>query len=91
MICVEGQGLTLNDTVGGVVNTLENILVSERGSMLANRAGIALRRANPATAAVLQEQFGGKLKKLLEAYPNKFALINQEQPGNLKTILIGFD
>lgn len=77
----EGQGLTLNDTVGGVVNTLENILISERGSMLANRAGIALRRANPATAAVLQEQFGGKLKKLLEAYPNKFALINQEQPG----------
>lgn len=71
----------MNDTVGGVVSTLENILISERGTMLANRAGIALRRANPATAAVLQEQFGGKLKKLLEAYPNKFALINQEQPG----------
>src|SRR5690554_767245 len=55
--------------------------MNEGGQMLANRAGIALRRANPATAAVLQEQFGGKLKKLLEAYSSKFTITNQEQPG----------
>eukprot|EP01119_Soliformovum_irregulare_P002388 TRINITY_DN1264_c0_g1_i1.p1 TRINITY_DN1264_c0_g1~~TRINITY_DN1264_c0_g1_i1.p1 ORF type:complete len:577 (-),score=167.67 TRINITY_DN1264_c0_g1_i1:99-1829(-) len=67
--------------VEGVARTLEQILQNEGGQMLANRAGIALRRANPATAAVLSEQFGGKLKKLLEAYSHKFTITNQEQPG----------